>query len=156
MNANIRSKLAEILSALHIDIQDVLSSVAIRGAERNREEIRALGARLPQIDDVDMADLTQLLDRTPTAEERLLVAQCMRVIAHAPTTITYVVWESRYSNEDFDRTQQLAIFLNEADKKAGRSKPLGGYETNHLRAKDIVSRANRYSAGHSGPVEYEV
>lgn len=156
MNANIRSKLAEILSALHIDIQDVLSSVAIRGAERNREEIRALGARLPQIDDVDMADLTQLLDRTPTAEERLLVAQCMRVIAHAPKIITYVAWEAGYANESFDRTQQLAIYLNDADCAAGRAAPLGGFKSNRDRARDIVSRANVYGANHSGPVEYEV
>ena len=82
MNTTTNAVVAQVLAGLPIDTQDVLADVAQRGAARNEREIRAQGLVVPQIDNIDMEDLYNLLGRAPTAAEQLLVGQCMRAIVH--------------------------------------------------------------------------
>lgn len=58
----------------------------------------------------------------------------------------YPSWMSSYSNEDFDRAQQLAQQLTDIDRQEGRPAPRVGYSSERIKeAKRVVRDANRYS-----------
>lgn len=60
----------------------------------------------------------------------------------------YPSWEQTYSSEDFDRAQQLASELTEADRRRGRAAPAYGYSgPNFKKAETIVRASNRYFGG---------
>ena len=57
----------------------------------------------------------------------------------------YGKWESRYSNEDLDRAQGLAIRLTDIDREEGRDAPPVGFSAKRFaQAKQVVSDANLY------------
>ncbi len=59
--------------------------------------------------------------------------------------VAYPVWEARYANEDFDRTQALAHKLTDEDRAAGRTAPAYGCSKERLdEAAVIVRDANAY------------
>lgn len=61
------------------------------------------------------------------------------------TAAAYPVWEARYANEDFDRTQALACKLTDEDRAAGRTAPAYGCSKERLdEAAVIVRDANAY------------
>jgi len=54
----------------------------------------------------------------------------------------YTAWRAKYSGEDFDRAQALALDLTVDDRRAGRPAPAHGYsEENFKRAERIVRAA---------------
>lgn len=60
--------------------------------------------------------------------------------------LLYPEWTQKYSNEDFDRTQQLATELTDCDRASGNTAPHGGYSAERFaQASKIVRDANFYS-----------
>lgn len=60
---------------------------------------------------------------------------------------TYPRWQQRYSNEDFDRAEALALQLTDEDRKAGREAPPHGYSSaSWWKARRIVRAAQEGSA----------
>lgn len=56
----------------------------------------------------------------------------------------YPAWTATRSNEDFDRAQQLANELTEADRQAGNPAPTHGYSLERFeQARQIVRNAQR-------------
>ena len=63
------------------------------------------------------------------------------------TTTEYPRWTATRSNEDFDRSQQLAIRLTDEDRATGSPAPQYGYSAERYdEAARIVRDANTYSA----------
>lgn len=66
----------------------------------------------------------------------------------------YPAWKSSYSNEDFDRTQRLAIELTNAERTAQGLPEVGGCSREDFdRARVIVRQANNGGGG-GRDVEY--
>ena len=60
--------------------------------------------------------------------------------------LLYPELTQKYSNEDFDRTQQLATELTDCDRASGNTAPHGGYSAERFaQASKIVRDANFYS-----------
>jgi hypothetical protein len=58
---------------------------------------------------------------------------------------SYKPWTQRYSNEDFDRYQELANTLTEIDRAEGSPAPAVGYsKERYALAKKIVDSQTRY------------
>lgn len=61
--------------------------------------------------------------------------------------LNYEPWVATYSNEDFNRSQQLAMALTDLDRKSGRPTCAHGYSGERYdQAAEIVRNANRYAA----------
>lgn len=59
--------------------------------------------------------------------------------------LNYAPWTAKYSDEQFDRAQQLAIELTDFDRKSGADAPAFGYSAERYKqAAQVVRQANRY------------
>lgn len=60
--------------------------------------------------------------------------------------MTYPAWQAAYSNEAFDRAQQHAQALTDADRREGRPAPQHGYSAERFaQAEREVRDANMHS-----------
>jgi len=88
-----------------------------------------------------------LHDRRYNCHQCGQVLDCEGMVLRDPGPVAYPAWTASYSNECFDRTQQYATELTEADRRAGRPAPAHGYSKERVeQAEREVRAANRYSA----------